>query len=37
VRWAFGIALAFAVLAIAPQQRLLDDSAGEQACVFRCC
>jgi MFS family permease len=29
VRWAFGFALAFAVLAIALQQRLLDEPAGE--------
>jgi MFS family permease len=30
VRWAFGFALAFAVLAIALQQRLLDEPAGER-------
>jgi MFS family permease len=30
VRWAFGLALAFAVLAIALQQRLLDEAAGER-------
>jgi len=30
VRWAFGLALAFAVLAIALQQRLIDEAAGER-------